>query len=85
MQQGRVGPIDPQQFALPNAVVQGARVEIRERLLGHDGTAESLLAVIDFENRGRERVMWRTAGEKKEKIYHGICLLGDTVMSQSAD
>lgn len=46
VQQGRVGPIDPQQLALPNAVVQGAGVEIRERLLGHDGAAEPLLVCV---------------------------------------
>lgn len=44
VQKGRVGPIYPQQLTLPDAVIQGARVEVRERLLRHDGTAEALLA-----------------------------------------
>lgn len=46
VQQRRVGPIDPQQLALPDAVVKGARIEIREYLLGHDGTAEPLSACM---------------------------------------
>lgn len=41
-QKSHVIPVDPRQLALPNAVVQGARVEFRERLLGNDGTAEPL-------------------------------------------
>lgn len=41
-QQGHVVPVYPHQLALPNAVVKGARVEVRKGLLGNDGTAEPL-------------------------------------------
>lgn len=40
--QGQVSTVDPKQLVLPHAVVQGARIEVGESLLGHNGTAEAL-------------------------------------------
>lgn len=40
--QGQVIFVDPQQFVLPHAVVQRARVEVGECLFRHNGTAEAL-------------------------------------------
>lgn len=40
--QGQIGTVDAHQFALPNAIVQRAWVEVRERLLRDYRAAEPL-------------------------------------------